>query len=426
MFVAGPAASLQGGSPGAKDFLASARARDENARRDLRVPSGLPSALARLRLSQRDLGAALDTLGAAELGEDATASVRGEIMAASRIKGYAVKQPNVPSKLSAAVRVALVHETRAAELLGNEPAAPTIVELPIPLSPFAAYDLALAHDGHSVWVSGADASRILLYPSLGSGAKPAVYKLGPGSFPHAITVGPDDALYVAETGTNIGGNAIARITADGSRREFRLPAGAGGPWGITVGGDRKIWFTEVGAGKVGRLDPTTGDIVEFPVGAADSQPQGIVAGPDGALWGTEAAANRVFRVSLEGRVTEFRIPTPGSLPVSIAAGRGGALWVSEFSAGKLLRLSTTGRIREFALPRGARSYGLTSAPDGNVWFTDRGRNQIGLVTPAGRVFEYALATENAQPIAIAPLGPGAFAFLEFVGNRIGTLSFARG
>lgn len=103
-------------------------------------------------------------------------------------------------------------------------------------------------------------------------------------------------------------HAIARLTADGSRREFPLPAGAGEPWGITVGTDRKIWFTEVGAGKVGRLDPTTGDLVEFPVGAGDSQPQGIVTGPDGALWGTESAANRVFRISLDGRVTEFRDP----------------------------------------------------------------------------------------------------------------------
>lgn len=426
VLAAGPAASLRASPRAAKDFLASARALDKNALHDLRTPCGLRAALTRVRASQSDLRAALDTLGAAELGAVATLAIRGQMMAASRTKHRALRRPSPASQLFSAVTIALGHETKAAELLGDEPKSPTIVELPIPLSPFSAFDLALGHDGHSVWVSGSDASRILLYPSFGIGENPVVYKLRPGSFPHTIVVGPDDALYVAETGTNLGGNAIARLTPDGNHREFPLPAGAGSPWGITVGPDRKIWFTEVGAGKVGRLDPATGDLVEFPLRTRNSQPQGIVTGPDGALWGTESEANQVFRISADGHVTEFRIPTPRSLPVSIAAGRGGVLWVSEFAVGKLFRLSPAGRAREFALPSGAHPYGIASAPDGNIWFADRGRNEIGLITPAGHVFEYALPTENAQPMAVAPLGTGKFAFVELVGNRIGTFSFGRG
>jgi virginiamycin B lyase len=83
------------------------------------------------------------------------------------------------------------------------------------------------------------------------------------------------------------------------------------------------------------------------------------------------------------------------VPVAISPGRFGYLWVSELSGGKLLRVSRTGRMKEFPLPAGARPYGLVSAPDGNVWFADRGRNRIGLVTPAGRVFTFPLATPNA-------------------------------
>jgi virginiamycin B lyase len=112
--------------------------------------------------------------------------------------------------------------------------------------------------------------------------------------------------------------------------------------------------------------------------------------------------------------------------VAIAVGRYGYLWVSELSGGKLLRVSRSGRMREFPLPAGARPYGLVSAPDGNVWFADRGRNRIGLVTPAGRVLEFPLSTANAQPTAIAPLGLGKLAFTEFVANRVGVLSFRNG
>jgi virginiamycin B lyase len=432
VLVASAAGSQRVGPQHAKDFLASALERDKRALNDLRSPSGLQPALARIRASRQDLGAALDTLGAAQLPEETTAAIRAELMAAAGVKGRALAAPSSRdplvrgSRLARAVRAAVGRETKAAKLLGDAPRSPTIAELPIPFSVFGAFDLVLGPDGHSVWVSGPDASRILLYPSLATGASPIVYRLRPGSFPHGMVFGPDGALYIAETGTTIGGNAIARLTPGGELREFRLPAGAGSPWGIAVGPDRKIWFTEVSSGKVGRLDPATGTISEFQLPTANSQPQGIVLGADGALWGTEAAGNRVFRIGVDGRATEFPIPTPDSVPVSIAAGRGGVLWVSELSGGKLLRISTAGRIREFALPSGARPYGVASAPDGNVWFSDRGRNRIGLVTPAGRVFEYPLPTPNAQPTAIVPLAVGEFAFTELVANRVGTLRFSTG
>jgi virginiamycin B lyase len=80
-------------------------------------------------------------------------------------------------------------------------------------------------------------------------------------------------------------------------------------------------------------------------------------------------------------------------------------------------------MREFPLPKGARPYGVAAAPDGNVWFADRGRNRVGLVTPAGRVFEYPVPTPNAQPTAILPLALGRLAFTEFVSNRVGVLRF---
>jgi virginiamycin B lyase len=424
------AASAAGSQPvrprGAKEFVASAQERDKRALKDLRSPHGLRAALTRVRASKSDLGAALDTVGAAELAVETTSAITTHLMAAVIAKGRALHGPSSRDRLVVAIKVALAHETKAVALLGDAPQPPTIAELPIPLSLFGAFGLALGADGRSVWVSGSDASRILLYPSLDPGTSPLVYRLRPGSFPHGIVVGPDDALYVAETGTNIGGNAIARLTPGGDQREFFLPAGAGGPWGIAVGPDRKIWFTEISSGKFGQLDPTTGKLVEYPLPTANSQPNAIVAGPDGALWGTEAAANRIFRITIDGHATEIPIPTHESLPVSIAPGRGGFLWVSELSAGKLLRISASRRVREFALPAGGHPYGLTSAPDGNVWFADRDGNRIGLVTPAGRIFEYPLPTPNAQPTAIVPLGLGDFAFTERVANRVGRLRFGTG
>jgi virginiamycin B lyase len=425
--TAGGASGVQVPSRAAKDSLALARAQDARSLADV-LHQRLPAARARLRVSQRYLAAAFETAGAAELEAKTTASIRAHVVAAASADRRAIAAVSSPTPrttaAAAAIRAALSFERKAASLLGDAPGRPSIAEVSIPAAVFGAFDMALDPDGRSVWVSGPDGSRLVRYRSLEPGTTPTVVKLPPGSGPRGIVFGPDGFVYIAEEGTNIGGNAIGRLVpATGALREFFLPAGAGAPWGIAVGPDRKLWFTEVSSGKVGQLDPVTGKIREFDLPTANSQPQGIVTGADGALWGTEAAGNRIFRMTTDGRAKEFPIPTPNSVPVAIAPGRYGFLWVSEVQGGKLLRVSSNGSMKEFPLPAGARPYGLVSAPDGNVWFADRGRNRIGQVTPAGRVFEFPVPTPNAQPTAILPLGLGSFAFTEFVANRVGTLRF---
>lgn len=59
-----------------------------------------------------------------------------------------------------------------------------------------------------------------------------------------------------------------------------------GPFGIALGSDGAVWFTEITGNKIGRLD-TDGKIIEYDLPEKASFPSMIVAGPDGALWFTE-------------------------------------------------------------------------------------------------------------------------------------------
>lgn len=68
-------------------------------------------------------------------------------------------------------------------------------------------------------------------------------------------------------------------------------------------------------------------------------------------------------------------------------------------------------------------HGITAGPDGNVWFTERGSNAIGKITPTGLVTSYPCAPCN-QPTYIV-FGPdGNFWFTENAGGYVDKMTLA--
>ena len=65
-----------------------------------------------------------------------------------------------------------------------------------------------------------------------------------------------------------------------------------------------MWYTGYGANVLGRLDPATGQIKEFPLTTADSGPHGLVADSEGNIWYTANRAALIGRLEPKtGRVT---------------------------------------------------------------------------------------------------------------------------
>src|SRR5262249_36998221 len=126
----------------------------------------------------------------------------------------------------------------------------------------------------------------------------------PGAQPDDMTVGPDGTLWFAETL----GNKIGRITTAGVIDEFDgLPA-ASRPTAVATGPDGNVWFTEraltAASGRIGRITPT-GAITHYPL-PSNGHPLTIAAGSDGGLWFTESPGNRIGRIDPgSGAITEF-------------------------------------------------------------------------------------------------------------------------
>jgi streptogramin lyase len=167
--------------------------------------------------------------------------------------------------------------------------------------------------------------------------------LAVGSHPEGVAAGGD--LWVAENGTGRIGRLYRQppppgIPSVGSLQfqEFPLPDPASGPWGIAFGPDGNVWFTELAAGRIGRLNPATGQVTEFPL-PAGAEPRGIVAGQDLNLWFADSARDMIVRVTPDGSMREFPLPSPGSRPTYLVAAPDGNIWFSETGTDRVGRLT---------------------------------------------------------------------------------------
>jgi virginiamycin B lyase len=212
--------------------------------------------------------------------------------------------------------------------------------------------------------------------------------------------------------------------------EFPLSMAGGKPTALTVAPDGAVWFTDTGHAAVGRL-AVDGTVRMFPL-TLNRQPAGIAVGPGGDVWFTQYAwynAGRpasppgqappdaatigppaIGRISGDGILTEFPLPTAGgnpmgdpmsgALPRGIVAGPDGAVWFSESGADQIGRITPDGTITEFPLPSRSTFHafpdGIAVGPDGAIWFSETLHRALGRIDVAtGVITEHRI--EPQQP-----------------------------
>src|SRR5271168_3942011 len=116
-------------------------------------------------------------------------------------------------------------------------------------------------------------------------------------------------------------------------RLHRIPSGNSEPYICVAGPDRRLWFCESGASKIGRLDIERGSFDEFALPETGAMPIGITAGADGAMWFCAKKANKIGRITLRGEITLYPLPTANAGPDGTLLGPDGNVWFSETDAG---------------------------------------------------------------------------------------------
>jgi len=203
------------------------------------------------------------------------------------------------------------------------------------------------------------------------------------------------------------GNLIGRINpSTGNILEYPLPAGAM-PHSVTLDPDGGVWYTGNKNATIGRLDPTNGKIrvYDMPDPAA-RDPHTAVFDSDGILWFTLQHANRVGRLDPRSSKVELvTMPTAGSRPYGIKIDASGTPWVACNGSNCLVRVDPkTMALTEIELPHEeTKVRRLDIATDGKIWYVNSSRGRLGCYDPrSGEIQEWPSPSGPlSHPYAIA-------------------------
>jgi virginiamycin B lyase len=68
----------------------------------------------------------------------------------------------------------------------------------------------------------------------------------------------------------------------------------------------------------------------------------VTVTPDGSAWFSLVNSSQLARVQLDGTIEHFDIPLPNSHPVGVAAAANGDVWFTDKGANEVVRFSLSG------------------------------------------------------------------------------------
>ncbi|KAA9134100.1 cytochrome C [Marinihelvus fidelis] len=142
--------------------------------------------------------------------------------------------------------------------------------------------------------------------------------------------------------------------------------------------DGSFWWTGMWASLVGRLDPASGEMKEFPL-PPSARPHSIVPDADGNIWYTGNSNATIGKLNPANGEIQWYSTRAGD-PHTAIFHPNGNLYFTAQRAAVLGRLNPeTGEVDE--IDTEPRPYGIKVAADGTVWIAYNGTNKLGAMDP---------------------------------------------
>jgi virginiamycin B lyase len=203
------------------------------------------------------------------------------------------------------------------------------------------------------------------------------------------------------------GNLIGRIDpATGEMKEYPLPANAM-PHTVTLDAQGGVWYTGNKNATIGKFEPATGKITEYRMpDPAAKDPHTAVFDGNGILWFTLQLSNMVGRLNpATGDIKLVTMKTSNAKPYGIKIDAQGIPWVACNGSNCLVKVDpATMELTEIKLPLpGTTVRRLDIAEDGSIWYVNSGEGRLGRFDPStGEIKEWPSPSgPKSHPYAIA-------------------------
>jgi virginiamycin B lyase len=254
-----------------------------------------------------------------------------------------------------------------------------------------------------------------------------------------VVVASDDTIWFAEQYANYIGHYFP---ATGQFQTYPLPIltvpdpGSPGktltlpsaPNDLVLDQQGNVWFTELNANALGRLNIQSGQTQQYPLSTTKAtqalNPYGITSDLQGTIWFTEASTNHIGRLNPKtGQISYVSMQGSTTPLMEIAADSQGVIWATSFSSGLLLSFNPkTATFTPYYAPSSGGLYGITTSPGGQVWVTDTAANAIANLDPTANHFiEYTIPSSGSLPLGVVMGANDTLWFTEAGSNKIGML-----
>src|SRR6266699_69852 len=168
-----------------------------------------------------------------------------------------------------------------------------------------------------------------------------------------IVVASDDTIWFAEQYANYIGHyfpttntyqtySLPTLTIPNPSNTSKTLSLTSAPNDLAIDASGNIWFTELNADSIGKLDAHTGRIHIYPLSSTRSvqrlDPYGITVDPQGMVWFTQATNDQIGRLDPStGKITFFTLPGPPTQLMEITSDTHGSLWATSFNTNLLVR-----------------------------------------------------------------------------------------
>ncbi|NNE24293.1 MAG: hypothetical protein HKN11_16965 [Rhizobiales bacterium] len=248
------------------------------------------------------------------------------------------------------------------------------------------HNTALSPDGRYLYVPEVRRHRIVV---LDAASLAYVNEFGRGDlqWPHDVSIGPDNQLYVADSGND----RIAIFDLDGTTATFKsqLKGDFENPEGVFAHPNGRVFVSGEDSGSVVVFENQTA----LNTIKGLNRPHGIGLADDGGVWVAMAGNNKLLNYDAELRPTGREVNEPLAGPRYMALSADDHIFLAEKQGHTIAVLSASGEVVA-RLGSGAPGFGrgVFNGPegiavrDGSIWVTD---------TSNGRIVRYRVhKTEN--------------------------------